>query len=486
MRTHCRRVGAAAATLTLVLGALDAPATAHSEVVPQGPDCVAEPTQEYRRVESDSYAVHPRRLQDALSYAATQGANTIKVFRRGCLLGQGFRDDVTERVPTLNAGQTKTVVALIAGIVADRGWVELDAPIGRYLPADMGDAAHRKVTLRQLMQLTSGAAVNHVQGLNFVADQSRSREYFAMELRHKPGTYFEFDETTPSVLVDVLSRVIAARRNGQDFQDFVQQALFDPLGIPASAWFWQRDRSGTTTGYSQLFLRPLEYGRLGELLRGEGAFGGHRVVSAQFVRAMQRGSRANCGFGLYVWLNSCRPGQSQVNTNYPSRRTHPGEPWIASAPADMYYSLGLGTNTFVIPSLDMVITRSGEQELDNVAGLERGDLHGFFPGNAGGPGDHEFFRLLMDAVLDMPEQVRASIANSGEYDRPTNGDYDLGPAFEPPGAFAGSYLGVGPQAPVGCTALGCAGERNDGLRWLGDLPRVGPGILGVDKRPSGR
>lgn len=276
-------------------------------------------------------------------------------------MGQGLRDEVTERIPTLNAGQTKTVLALVAGIVADRGWIELDAPLGRYLPPGLGDKAHRKVTLRQLMQLTSGVAVDHVQGLNFLADQSRSREYFAMELRHKPGSYFEFDETTPSVLVDVLMRVIAERRDGQDFQDFLQQFLFDPIGIPSSAWFWQRDRSGTTTGYSP-----------------------------------------------------------------------------------------------------------------------------FFPGNAGGPGDHEFFRLLMDSVLDMPDSVRASIANSGEYDRPINGDYDLDPAFEPPGAFAGSYLGVGPQAPVGCTVHACEGERNDGLRWLGDVPRAGPGILGLENRPTGR
>ncbi|MGQ0631004.1 MAG: serine hydrolase domain-containing protein [Sporichthyaceae bacterium] len=462
-----------------------APAAAVPQGAGRGAPCVATPGQEYTRVESDSYGFHARRLQDALAYAGSQGANTIKVFRDGCLVGQGFRDDLTERIPTLNAGQTKTVVALIAGIVSDRGWIDLDAPVGRYFPADLGDRAHRKVTLRQFMQLTSGVAVNHVQGLNFFADQSRTREYFAMELRHKPGRYFEFDETTPSVVVDVLGRVIAAEQPGTDFQDFVQRELFDPLGIPASAWFWQRDRAGTTTGYSQLFLRPLEYGRLGELLRTGGTYGGRRVLSAAFVGAMRQGSTANCGFGLFVWLNSCRPGQSQVNTDYPSRRTHRGEPWIASAPSDMYYSLGLGTNTFVIPSLDMVITRSGEQEGDLVPGLERGDLHGFFPGNAGGPGDHEFFRLLMAAVTDMPASVRRSIANSGEYDREVDGDYSLTPAFEPPDAFAGSYLGIGPRAPVGCTVIACEGASNDGLRWLLDVPRVGPGVLGLESRPAG-
>lgn len=476
-----RRVPVVAAVLGLL-----AVATPAQALPPAPAGCLTRPAQEYLRADAATLGLNPRGLQDALAYAATQGASTIKVFRHGCLVGQGFRDEVAERIPTLNAGQTKTVVALVAGILADRAWIDLDAPVGN-LSGDPGEdgGPHSKVTLRQFMQLTSGVQVNHVQGLNLLADNSRAGEYYSMKLTHEPGTYFEFDETTPSVVVAALQRAIGEHEAGLDFQDFAQRELFDPLGIPRSAYFWQRDRSGTTTGYSQLFLRPLEYGRLGALLLGRGEFAGRRVLSADFVRQLRVGSGANCGFGLYMWLNSCRPGQRQVNTDYPARREYPGEPWIASAPADLYYSLGLGTNTFVIPSLDLVITRSGEQETDLVPGLERGDLRGFFPGNAGGPGEHEFFRLLMAAVTDMPAGVRATIANSGPYDRPVDGRYDLDPALTPPTAAAGAYLGVGPQAPRGCTALGCAGAPNDGWRWLLDVPRTGPGVLGLDGRPGG-
>jgi CubicO group peptidase (beta-lactamase class C family) len=463
------------------------------------PECTTAPAAEYPRGSAAEAGLDPERLRAALTYASLQGSSTVKVFRHGCLVGEGLRDPLQERVPTLQAGQTKTVVALVAGIVADRGWVDLDSPIDAYLPPGLGDAAHRAVTLRQFLQLTSGVQVNHVQGLNFFADNSRAREYLAQELVHEPGTYFEFDETTPSVVVDVVQRVIDAREPGLDFQDFAQRELFDPLGIPRSAYFWQKDRSGTTTGYSGLWLRPLEYGRFGELLRGEGVFAGERILSASYVDQMRTGSVANCGFGLYVWLNSCEPGQTQVNTDYPSRREHPGEPWIASAPRDMYYSLALGTNTFVIPSLDMVVTRSGEQELDAVPGaLSTGgwradgggpgwvgpDVHGAFPGNAGGPGEHEFFRLLMAAVTDLPDDVRADL-DTGPYDRARSGDVDVEPFVEPPTAGAGSYLGVGPQAPVGCTAAACADEPNDGLTWVGDVPRTVPGIAGTDSRPGG-
>ena len=447
--------------------------------------CNTLPHNEYSTTSPGAVGIDAVKLQTALNYAAVDGSSSVKVFRNGCLIGQGFRDALDDRVPELNAGQTKAIVALVAGIVADRGWVDLDAPIGQYIPDDLGDAAHRAISLRIFMQLTSGVQVNHVTGLNFFLDISRTREYFSTPLLHAPGTYYEFDEIMPSVVMYVLERAIQAHMPSVDFQTFTQCQLFDALGIPESAYFSQKDRSGVTTGYSGLWLRPLEYGRIGQMLLNNGTFGGSQVLSADYVQRLRQGTDANCGFGLYVWLNSCKPGQTQVDTDYPSRRIYPGEAWIQSAPSDMYYSLGLGTNTFVIPSLNMVVTRDGYQELDTVPGATNGDLHGAFPGNAGGPGDHQFFRLLMAAVTDIPPSVRATIQNSGPYNRPPDERVDVAPFLIPLDAPLGSYTAIGPNGPVGCNAVSCPESKSDGLNWIGEIPRTLPGLVGLEQRPSG-
>lgn len=73
-----------------------------------------------------------------------------------------------------------------------------------------------------------------------------------------------------------------------------------------------------------------------------------------------------------------------------------------------------GQHTFVIPSLDMVVTRSGEQPPDAVPGATKGDPDAVIAG-AQKEGYHELFRMLMDAVTDMPDSVRNSIANPGPY-----------------------------------------------------------------------
>jgi CubicO group peptidase (beta-lactamase class C family) len=195
-----------------------------------------QPQDEYTTTTPDAVGLDAAKLRVTLDYAALDGSSSIKVFRNGCLAGQGFRDSTSDRVPELNAGQTKVIVALIAGIVSDRGWVDLDAPIAQYLPEDLASyKKHAAISLHIFMQLTSGVQMNHLEGLNFFLDISRTREYFATPFEHQPGTYYEFDEITPSVVVYVLERAIQAHMPGVDFQAFAQCELFDALGIPRAA-----------------------------------------------------------------------------------------------------------------------------------------------------------------------------------------------------------------------------------------------------------
>ncbi|MGH8997956.1 MAG: serine hydrolase domain-containing protein [Acidimicrobiia bacterium] len=464
-----------------MLGAVPATVAVGTASVGAAPDaagCVMTRTAEYERADPAAMGLDPAKLGAALDYADAQNSLSIKVFRHGCLVGQGALDPLFERVPANNYGQTKAVVALIAGIAADMGYVDIDAPIGTYLPSDLGDEAHRAITLRHLLTEASGVQVNNVRGLNLFADQSRAREFFVMPLRYEAGTYFEYDETGPSVITYVLQHAIWRHEPDLDFQTFAQRELFDRLGIPTSAYWWHRDRSGNTAGHSQLFLRPLEFGRLGQLMLTDGLYQGQRVVSAEFMRGFRSPSPANCGFGFMVWLNSCETGQTQVAIDIPIRREFGGIPWIASSPADMVFTVGLGNRTWVIPSLEMVVTRSGEQELDTVPSATSGHGEGIVGGRTGEQGTHDFFRLLMAAVTDMPDEVRATIANSGPYDRSPRNGGDLTTFISPPEAVPGTYLSIGPGAAEGCDPLACEGEANDGAqREIGDIPRTLPGVL---------
>lgn len=90
----------------------------------------------------------------------------------------------------------------------------------------------------------------------------------------------------------------------------------------------------------------------------------------------------------------------------------------------------------------------------------------------------------MASVKDIPPAVKATIQNSGPYDRPANENVSVAPFILPLSAPLGSYTAIGPHGPVGCNALYCPSSSNDGLTWLGQVPRVIPGLIGLGGRPS--
>lgn len=494
-----RRIAVLALTAAIVAGGagtamaapidLPLPGIPGSNSTGDASECEMTRTDEFPESSPEAVGLDPAKLQEAIGYWTSQGAETVKVFRHSCLAGESALDPALERVPRINWSQTKTVSALIAGVAVRKGLIDVDAPIGDYLPEGLGDEAHRKITVRSVLTMSTGVQMNWARGLNLFTDISRAREAMSMEIEHEPGEYFDYDQTTPSVLNYVVQQAIWQQEPGVDYQEWAQREFWNKLGIPESAYWWQRDRSGNTLGYSKLFLRPLEFGRLGEVMLNDGSYQGEQVVDEDYMKELRTGSKANCGYGFLTWLNSCEPGETQVDAGlFERREIDPAGAWISSAPTDTYFTFGLhGQHTFVIPSLDMVVTRSGELPPDAIANTPNGDTKPL----AGAPiqeGYFTFFRKLMDSVSDMPEHVRATIPNpDGPWDGTSGPDLALDPETftNPPGAVPGSYLAVGPEAPEGCTVGGCEGDPNDGYRWITDVPRTVPGVVGAEERPNG-
>ncbi|HUR74259.1 MAG TPA: serine hydrolase [Sporichthya sp.] len=469
------RLGALGTAAVTGLGLLVLPGPAQAVPTQSGPaGCAITRTEEYPRADPADVGLDAAALRAAVSYWVGAGAENLKVFRHGCLVAEGALDRVSDRIPRQNWSQTKTVSALIAGVAVRQGLLRVDDPIGKYLPDGVGDAEHRAITVRSLLTMTSGLELNWFRGLALSADAAGPRQALAMPLHHRPGEYFEYEQTTPSVVNWVVQHALRRAGRDLDYQDFAQQEFFDKLGIPRSAYWWQRDRSGSTMGHAGLLLRPLEFGRLGELMRGQGVFAGSRLIDAAYLRLLRTGTSANCGYGFFVWLNSCRSGQSQVNASIMTRREiAPARPWIASAPADMYYSWGShGQHVFVIPSLDLVVTRSGEQAPDSSSDTERLDTDMFFGGMQKG-GYFEFFRLLMSGVEDMPATVRAGLAT--EYREPPDRSLDVMGLLAPMRNEPATAVAQGEDSEAGAASSGARG----------DVSRTLPGILGDEQRPPG-
>lgn len=390
------RLGALGAAAATVLGVLLVPApVSAAATVPVS--CAMTRGEEYPRAEATSVGLDPAAVRAAVDYWVREGAENLKVFRHGCLVAEGALDSATDDIPRQNWSQTKTVSALIAGVAIREGILKLDDPIGKYLPDGVGDADHRAITVRHVLTMTTGLELNPVDGMTLNADVTGPREAMDMRVRHRPGTYFEYDQNAASLLNWTVDNALQAA--GTDYLTFARTQFFEPLGVPSSAYWWQVGPTGTPMTHSGLYLAPEQFGRVGELLRTDGVFAGQRFVNAGYLKRLRTGTTANCGYGFMVWLNGCGGNARQVNASIVTRQEiSPARPWIATAPADMYYSWGAhGQHVFVIPSLDLVITRTGERSPDNSSDTAQLDQNMIWNG-AQRAGYEEFFRLLLNDV----------------------------------------------------------------------------------------
>ena len=218
----------------------------------------------------------PAAVQSALRYANASNATSVRIYRYGCLAGEGALDPLTKGIPNNVWSTTKGVVSVLTGRAVQLDFLELDDPIGLYIPE--ADTGHGALTFRQLLTQTSGMPLVWTSELN-AGSVDTVRQALALPIEHEPGTEFTYGQITVTLLAHAVERAV-----GMDLQEFAQQEIFDPIGITRDSWFWLRDRSGNTQGYAYLFMAPRELARIGHLMLNAGTWDGQRLLPEDYVR----------------------------------------------------------------------------------------------------------------------------------------------------------------------------------------------------------
>lgn len=151
--------------------------------------------------------------------------------------------------------------------LVDRGLVELDAPISRYLPwlrfADRGAAD--QITVRHLLTHTSGISTfvgNRTQSdVSMDPGALRRRAALLAEVTpDPPGTVWQYSNSNYQLLGALIEEV-----SGLDYPSYIKLNIFDPLGMTQSFVLVPHSAIQPAIGHRRWFgvLRPVEYRSLG-------------------------------------------------------------------------------------------------------------------------------------------------------------------------------------------------------------------------------
>lgn len=124
------------------------------------------------------------------------------------------------------ASLTKVVAtASVAMRLADRGQLDLDAPVARFLPRFTG-GGREHVTVRMLLDHTSGLPAFAPLYRNAETRDDAINRIYEVALRRAAGLTAEYSD-----LNAILLGLVTERITGQPFDELVRQEVFEPLGM---------------------------------------------------------------------------------------------------------------------------------------------------------------------------------------------------------------------------------------------------------------
>jgi CubicO group peptidase (beta-lactamase class C family) len=223
-------------------------------------------------------------------YLAAWPVTGLLIARRGEVWAEKYRFDRNAEMRMTGWSMSKSVTSLLVGIAMDKGLIaSLDDTAARYVPALAG-TLHGEATLRNLMNMSSGAAVVHDvsnQQIYPRALSDRNSSIAAVvrgwnERLEPQGTRFNYNELCPLTVGLVLRAV-----TGKSLAALAQEQLWIPMGAEANAT-WLTDSTGQEFNCIGFAARLRDWARLGQLVAQRGEMNGKQIVSRAWMDSTSR------------------------------------------------------------------------------------------------------------------------------------------------------------------------------------------------------
>jgi CubicO group peptidase (beta-lactamase class C family) len=313
-----------------------------------------------------------------------QGLRTdsLLIIRDGQIYYERYARGFDETKPHIAWSVTKAVTNALTGIAVQLGVVTLNDPINRFVPVANPDVRVGNMTLKNLLEFSSGLSWNEsyenpsVTVQNLANGKYQKISVLSMlygagnqnlvkfvtdhALRDPPGTSWYYSTGD----LALLASVVAAAMTPTYGEDFAHDLLFGPLGMTKAAF--ERDRVKNPLGGSQLYDTPQDLARFGFFILNDGCWEGQRILPDNWVLDSSTASQVFLTgkivdplpadgtwdlkpTGYALWLNQLAPAQGLTQLPWPN------------APADTVVMYGhWGQFVIVIPSLDLVIVRTAD------------------------------------------------------------------------------------------------------------------------------
>jgi CubicO group peptidase (beta-lactamase class C family) len=258
-------------------------------------------------------------------FAEDTFTNALLVIRDGRIVFEDYRNKSGADTHFISFSMAKTITAMLVGIAIEEGKIaSLDDRADKYVP-ELKGTGYDGVTIRQIMRMRSG--VDYQERYDFGDHPSfaarlheqaiilNKMRFAAGALETKrgntPGSTFNYSTLDTMVIGWVLENA-----TGEKLEDFTRRTLWGPLGAESDA-FWLADGPPGPIGVGGRALNGMGYnavlrdfGRLGQLMLGDGKRGSRQILPVGWVKQMTTMLPTGGpmpGYGLFTWQIDAEP-----------------------------------------------------------------------------------------------------------------------------------------------------------------------------------
>lgn len=278
-------------------------------------------------------------LNAALDEVFTEdGRNTLAalVIHDGHLVAERYAEGVDETTPLHGWSMTKSTAATFAGVLVQRGLIDISAP--GQVPA-LADADRPEITIDDLLRMSAGLdgfEINDGTDPNseMLFTQTDMATYAAnRNVLHAPGEHWDY-QSGNTVLAGSAMETVMGDNVVAEIQT-LRDWLFTPLGMNHAVF--EPDQSGTLQWSSYMYASARDWARMGELYLNNGRIGDEQIIPPNWLTYVGTPTPTSGDqYGSGFWLN------------------------IPGLPSDTVVMRGFQQQwSFVIPSEDLIVLRMG-------------------------------------------------------------------------------------------------------------------------------
>lgn len=231
----------------------------------------------------------------------------------------------------------KSVTSILVGIAQQKMLLRIDEPVEKYLGQGWSKAGRKQesqITIRHLLTMTSGL--------------NEQLEYDAAA-----GTQWKYNTAAYSMSRDAVCQTAKLSPN-----ELTKKWITGPLGMQDSSWVKRRSL-GDSVNKLGFATSARDLAKFGLMVLRRGRWERQTILTDQnyLKSALTRSQQLNPSYGYLWWLNSKR--SRSVGGRIVDR------PLISTAPGDLVGAFGaLSRKCYVVPSLNLVVTRLGDEPPD--------------------------------------------------------------------------------------------------------------------------